>query len=387
MKILIVGGAVRDLALDRTPHDIDYLVQGATVEEFQTEYPDAKQVGKSFPVFLVDNEEYAFARTETKQGKGHTGFNVISSPEVSIMEDLDRRDLTINAMAMCPETGKVIRTPEAERDLKQKILRHNSPAFEEDPLRVFRVARFASQLPDFKVAEETLCLMHTMKDDLYDLSAERVFQELEKALLTTHSHRFFEVLRDCGCLDTWFPEVHALIDVPAGPDTGKHAGEADTFDHTMKSMFRTPFLIPWERFAVLCHDFGKALSLEPPKHAGHDKAGVSLAEDLCERLRVPKVYRKAAVLFTEQHLRMHRLQEMRAGKAVTLIMKADKGMPGGLPAFLRCSQGDGMTSEEGLDIFHRAKRVVRTKLPEKHHGRGAVCAEVLMQLRCKAWKS
>ncbi|MCK4827222.1 hypothetical protein KA005_66445, partial [bacterium] len=210
MKILVVGGAVRDIVLGRTPHDIDYLVQDATVEEFLFAYPNAYQVGNDFPVFLFDGEEYAFARTQRSTGAGHADFTTTIDKNVTIMDDLDRRDLTINALAMCPETGELIYNQQSVDDLENKVLRHNGPAFVEDPLRIFRVARFACQFPDFTVAEETIKLMRNMRTDLHELPRERVFRELEKALDTKHSHRFFEVLRDAQCLDYWFPEVKAL---------------------------------------------------------------------------------------------------------------------------------------------------------------------------------
>lgn len=388
MKILVVGGAVRDIVLGRTPHDIDYLVQDATVEEFKEVYPDAQQVGRHFPVFMVDGEEYAFARTERSTGAGHTDFATTINKDVTIMEDLARRDLTINAMAMCSESGQIICShPRTLSDLKNKILRHNGPAFAEDPLRVFRVARFACQFPDFTVAEETIRLMKRMQHQLSSLPRERVFRELEKALDTNYSHRFFRVLAGAGCLCPWFPEIAALEGVPAGPDTGKHAGEVDTFDHTMKALQRVPLdNKPYAKFAVLCHDLGKALSPEPPKHHGHDKAGLPLVEALCERLRVPNKYRQAALLFTEEHLRMHKIQEMRSGKAVALLIKVNYRMPRGLVAFLKCSMGDGMPLCEAAEILLRAQPVLDLKLPEKYHGRGKACAEILNQLRCEAWK-
>ena len=387
MRIMMVGGAVRDLALGRIPNDIDYLVQDASVEEFMEVYPDARQVGKDFPVFLVNGEEYAFARTERNTGTGHTDFIININKDVTIMEDLNRRDLTINALAMCPENGKLVVNQQSIEDLENKVLRHNGPAFKEDPLRVFRVARFACQLPDFTIATETIHLMINMKDHLKHLPCERVFGELEKALSTDHSHRFFEVLARADCLGYWFPEIAVLEDISAGPNKGKHTGEVDTFDHTMKVMQRVPYAEPWERFAALCHDLGKALSENPPKHHGHDKAGLPLVDTLCKRLRVPTKYRRAAMTFTEEHIRMHRIQEMKTGKAVRLILKAEKSMTGGLLAFLKCAIGDGMSPWQASDIMKVARPVFAVRLPKKYHHRGKTCAEILNQLRCKAWRN
>lgn len=317
----------------------------------------------------------------------HTDFITNINKDVTIIEDLDRRDLTINALAMCAESGEIIFRQQGMQDLKNKVLRHNGLAFIEDLLRVFRVARFACQLPDFVVATETIHLMVNMKDHLRYLPRERVFGELEKALSTNHSHRFFEVLARADCLGYWFPEIAALEGIPVGPDKGKHAGEVDTFDHTMKAIQRIPYAEPWERFAILCHDLGKALSENPPKHHGHDKAGLPLVDTLCKRLRVPTKYRRAAMVFTEEHIRMHRIQEMKAGKAVRLILKAEKSMTGGLFAFLKCAMGDGMPFQQAWDIFQAARPVLAIRLPEKYYGRGKACAEILSQLRCKVWRN
>lgn len=386
MNIYIVGGAVRDRLLGKTPKDMDYLVQGATVDEFLELFPDAQQVGRDFPVFLVDGEEYAFARTERSTGPNHTDFTIHVDPTTTVIEDLSRRDLTINAIACCPDTDEMICNHRAHQDLFWKVLRHNGPAFGDDPLRVLRVARFAAQFPDFSVAGETIELMRSMKDELYCLQKERVFSELRRALETEHTHRFFETLRDCDCLSHWFPEVEALIGVPAGPDEGKHKGEADTFEHTMLSMGRVFEPTPITKFAVLCHDLGKALSEAPPKHHGHDIAGLPLVKNLCERLGVPNVYRKAALIFTKHHIRMHKIMEMRPGKAVELLRHIKRCMPGGVPMFMCCSIGDGTSGTEAIKIYSASQKVLAIKLPAKYHGRGAVCKDILLNLRAEAWR-
>ncbi len=386
MNILLVGGAVRDMLIGITPHDFDYLVQGATVEQFMEAFPEAHQVGRDFPVFLVDGEEYAFARTERKNGSGHVGFMTESHSTITVQQDLMRRDLTINAIAMCPESGNII--PADERciaDIENKVLRHTSGAFREDPLRVFRVARFSAQHPNFTVAEETMLLMRDMKDELSELSAERVFSEMQKALSAIAPRRFFEVLRDCDCLAGWFGELSALCGVPVGPSYGKHAGEADCFEHSMNVLDRVSSNDSTLRFAGLCHDFGKALSEKPPIHHGHDERGVPAVESFCNRLKVPTHYRKSAMLFCREHMRMHLIQEMRSGKAVALIMAMHKTMTGGLAGFLACSIGDGMAIEEAREIERRAASVIEARLPAEYIGRGRACADIMMQIRCGAW--
>lgn len=388
MNTFIVGGAVRDILLGLPPKDIDFLVVGATVEELKAEYPGASEVGKSFPVFLYNGEEYALARTERKIGSGHGGFSVEFTPEITLEQDLLRRDLTINSLAMCPENNLVVGASQGLLDLNNKIIRHNNQvAFMEDPLRVFRVARFASQLGNFTVAEGTLALMRQMIDEIERLPPERIFCELRKALCGDKPTAFFETLKSANCLKFWFPEVYALIGVPAGPDKGKHKGERDCFEHTMNVINRIDSREPWLLFAGLCHDLGKALSPEPPKHHNHDNEGVRLVEALCERLKVPNVYKKAAVLFCEEHIRMHRVQEMRPGKAVRLVSKVNKSMPCGLKSFLTCSVGDGMTGTQADDIMNKGTDVCSVRLPVKYHGRGKACSDILLQLQAEQWVS
>jgi tRNA nucleotidyltransferase (CCA-adding enzyme) len=383
MQIFLVGGAVRNMLLGLPVNDFDYLVQGCTEQEFRNLFPEAKQVGAAFPVFLVDGEEYAFARVEKKTGEGHKGFST-ETENVSVMEDLLRRDLTINSIALCPETGAMVGAPGAFKDLEKRVLRHTSEAFGEDPLRVLRVARFAAQLPQFSVANETMFVMRALRRSLKDLSAERVFEEMKKALIAPAPRRFFEVLKEANKLSYWFPELENLIRVPAGPKAGKHEHGRDTFDHTMNvisGVENNPVL----RFAGLCHDLGKALSAEPPKHRNHDTNGIPLVAAFCDRLRVPAKWKKVAMLFTAEHLRMHRIFDMRPGKAVELLQNISKVMP--LEDFLSCSVGDGMSPQEKQDLIEISSKVLSVKLPEKYVGRGVVCKEILLQLRGEMWKS
>ncbi len=384
MKIFIVGGAVRDIFLGNRPKDIDFVVVGATKNSFISEFPNAKQIGKDFPVFLVNGEEYAFARTERKICGGHKGFST-NTNGVTLEQDLLRRDLTINSIALCPESGLVIGDPISFIDIGNKILRHTSSAFKEDPLRVFRVARFAAQLKDFVVDSTTNNLMKEMSNELYGLSPERVWVELIKALSSNEPRRFFEVLCDCNCLDYWFPEIKAILGVPAGPKEGKHLNDIDTFDHIMKVINIIDDNRPELRFAGLCHDLGKSLSINPPEHYLHDKTGIPLIESLCNRLKAPNKYRKSAILFCQEHVRMHKIYDMRNGKAVKLLMLIHNHFPGGIKAFLQCSVGDGMSEQQVTDIMYKCEIISSIKLPDKYRGLGARCSEIMLQLRCKKW--
>lgn len=389
MKILLVGGAVRDMLLGREFNDIDFLVEG-TEEEFLEAFPNAEKTGKAFPVYRVDGYEYAFARREQSNGNGHRDFD-IDSDGVSIEEDLQRRDLTINSIAMCPESYELIASDQALEDLENKILRHNNGAFKDDPLRVFRVARFAAILSEegFTVHPSTISEMFDARLNLKDLSAERVFGEMRKVFEEArYPSVFFDILRQAYCLTPWFVELQHLIGVPAGPDTGKHVGEHDTFHHTMNNLDASCCTnMPIARYVSLCHDLGKSLSPEPPKHAGHDKVGVSLVKTLSNRLRVPKAWKNCAMLFTEEHVRAHKLLEMRPGKAVVLMRKIDRVTGHSRSDFFLPLVADGHNKDDALHVirawFDTCKNV---KLPEKHRNQGEKSREILTQLQAEYWR-
>ena len=288
MKIYQVGGAVRDKLLGKPVKDRDWVVVGATPEEMDA--LGYQPVGKDFPVFLHPEtyEEYALARTERKTGPGYKGFAVHYAPDVTLEDDLARRDLTINAMAEDSD-GRLIDPFGGRTDLENKILRHVSPAFIEDPLRVLRVARFATRL-DFQIADETLALMRQIVEsgELDHLVAERVWSELERALGEARPVRFFEVLRDCGALETLFPDIERLFGVPQPPE---HHPEVDTGVHTMLVLEQAARLSDDRqiRFAVLTHDLGKGTTppAEWPKHTGHEERSAELIRLLCKRYRIP----------------------------------------------------------------------------------------------------
>ncbi|EAY1377133.1 multifunctional CCA addition/repair protein [Salmonella enterica] len=309
MKIYLVGGAVRDALLGLPVKDKDWVVVGATPQEML----DAgyQQVGRDFPVFLhpQTHEEYALARTERKSGSGYTGFTCYAAPDVTLEADLQRRDLTINALAR-DDDGQIIDPYHGRRDLETRLLRHVSPAFGEDPLRVLRVARFAARYAhlSFRIADETLALMREMTaaGELEHLTPERVWKETENALTTRNPQIYFQVLRDCGALRVLFPEIDALFGVPA---PAKWHPEIDTGVHTLMTLSMASMLSPQldVRFATLCHDLGKGLTPKNlwPRHHGHGPAGVKLVEQLCQRLRVPNDLRDLAKLVAEYHDLIH----------------------------------------------------------------------------------
>ncbi|MDK1705273.1 multifunctional CCA addition/repair protein [Serratia rubidaea] len=327
MKIYLVGGAVRDSLLELPVVDRDWVVVGATPEQLLAQ--GYQQVGKDFPVFLnpQTHEEYALARTERKSGHGYTGFTCYAAPDVTLEEDLLRRDLTINAIAQTTE-GELVDPYHGVQDLNARVLRHVSAAFGEDPLRVLRVARFAARFAHlgFTIAPETAALMRQMADsgELAALTAERVWKETEKALQSRSPQVYFQVLRDCHALGVLFPEIDALFGVPA-PE--KWHPEIDTGIHTLMTLAIAARLSPETdvRFAALCHDLGKGLTPKEywPHHHGHGPAGVRLVEAMCQRLRVPNPLRDLAKLVAEYHDLIHTVNKLRPETLLKLFDAID----------------------------------------------------------------
>ena len=344
----LVGGAVRDELLGIPHRCRDWVVVGST--------PDAlleqgfRQVGAAFPVFIhpETREEYALARTEKKAGRGYHGFTVDFHPGVTLEEDLERRDLTINAIAR-DEDGELIDPFGGVADLEARVLRHVSPAFSEDPLRVLRVARFAARLADFgfSVHPETLELMRsiTRSGELADLAAERVWAEIADAMATAKPSRFIQVLRDCGALAELLPEVDVLFGIA---QTKRYHPEVDTGVHVMMALDSAAALAGGSpaaevTFAVLLHDLGKALTPgeELPSHRGHEKAGLPVVEAVCERIKAPGVFRDLAMMVCAHHIRCHRLLEMRPETVMRLIEAADfLRRPDRLDHFLAACEAD-----------------------------------------------
>nr|WP_211091903.1 multifunctional CCA addition/repair protein [Vibrio agarilyticus] len=331
----MVGGAVRDQLLGLTANgnaansstDNDWVVVGATPEEMLRRGFVA--VGNDFPVFLhpKTKEEYALARTERKVGHGYTGFACYFDPSVSLEEDLMRRDLTINAIAK-NQAGELIDPYGGARDLEQKILRHVSPAFVEDPLRVLRVARFAAKFAPlgFRIADETMLLMQQMvaNGELGHLTPERVWQEWHKSLQSAAPEQFLRVLRDCGALAVVLPEIDALFGVPQ-PE--KWHPEIDTGIHTLLVAQQAARLTlsPEIRFTAQVHDLGKGVTppAEWPSHKRHCQTGLALIRTLCERVRVPNEYRDLALIVCAQHSNIHRAGELRPDTMVKLFDAID----------------------------------------------------------------
>ena len=327
METYLVGGAVRDTLLGLDIKDRDYVVVGATPEEMEA--LGFKPVGSDFPVFLhpETREEYALARTERKSGRGYKGFTVFASPDVTLEQDLQRRDLTINAMAMDSD-GQLIDPFNGKQDLDDGKLRHVSPAFTEDPVRVLRVARFTARYArwGFCVAHETNRLMKQMVNngEVDYLVPERVWAELEGALGESQPAQFFKVLRGCGALARIFPEIDCLFGVPQPQE---HHPEVDTGVHVMMVLDQAAKLSgdTRVRFAALVHDLGKGVTPEEswPHHYGHESLGVERVTQLCERIRVPNDYRDIAVLTARFHSDCHQIKERRASTVVKVLEKMD----------------------------------------------------------------
>ncbi len=400
MKSYLVGGCVRDQQLGLPVTDRDWVVVGASERDMLA--LGYRPVGKDFPVFLhpETHEEYALARTERKTAPGYRGFVVHAAPDVTLEEDLRRRDLTINAMAQTPE-GELIDPYGGMRDLQAKLLRHVSPAFVEDPVRVLRVARFAARLAPlgFDVAPETLTLMKEMvaSGEVDALVAERVWNELVRALQEPSPAEFFRVLRACGALARVFPEIEQLFGVPQSPE---HHPEIDTGVHTLMVLEQAARLTTDARvrFAALVHDLGKALTPAEalPRHVGHEQTGVPLVEALCDRLRAPREFRDLGVVVTRYHLDYHRALELRPGTILRLLENVDAfRRPDRFERFLLGCEADarGRTGYENQDFpqtetlrtAHRAAAAVdAAKLSRESGVAGPAIAALLQQRRVEA---
>ncbi|MDD5175135.1 MAG: multifunctional CCA addition/repair protein [Sterolibacterium sp.] len=325
MKIYTVGGAVRDELLGLKVVDRDYVVVGATPEEMLAR--GFRPVGKDFPVFLHPStqEEYALARTERKTAPGYHGFVFHAAPEVTLEEDLARRDLTINAIAQA-EDGTLIDPFNGRADLAAKLLRHVSPAFAEDPVRILRVARFSARFLDFTIAPETVALMQAIvaSGEADHLVAERVWQELAKGLMEARPSRMFATLRECGALARLLPEIEALYGVPQRAD---YHPEIDTGVHVMMVIDLAANLgLPLPaRFAALTHDLGKGVTPAEvlPRHTGHETISLALLRPLCQRLRVPSDCRDLAKLVARYHSEIHRVELLRPVTMVRLLERCD----------------------------------------------------------------
>jgi tRNA nucleotidyltransferase (CCA-adding enzyme) len=335
MQVFVVGGAVRDALMGQSVNDRDWVVVGSTPEAMIAQ--GFVPVGKDFPVFLhpKSREEYALARTERKTARGYKGFAVQAAPDVTLEEDLARRDLTVNAMAL-PEAlahatpsawaGQIVDPYDGQADLKNKVLRHVTNAFAEDPVRILRVARFAARFADFTVADETMALMRQMVEDgeVDHLVPERVWQELAKGLMSEKPSRMFEVLRACGALRVLLPELDRLWGVP---QRAEYHPEVDTGVHMMLVMDMTVRLNTSlsVRVACLMHDLGKGTTPADvlPRHIGHEGRSVKLLQQVCERLRVPTDCKELAEVVAREHGNIHRSAELGPEALMRLLERCD----------------------------------------------------------------
>ncbi|WP_186193144.1 multifunctional CCA addition/repair protein [Burkholderia gladioli] len=384
MKIYAVGGAIRDELLGVPVQDRDYVVVGATPEQLAAQ--GYRPVGKDFPVFLHPrtHEEYALARTERKTAAGYHGFQFYFAPDVTLEEDLARRDLSINAMAreLSPDgslVGPVVDPFDGRADLAAKRFRHVGPAFVEDPVRILRIARFAARFADFTVAPETLALMRDMVTvgEVDALVPERVWQELSRGLMEAKPSRMFEVLRECGALARILPEVDALFGVPQRAD---YHPEVDTGVHVMMVVdyaARHGYTLP-VRFAALTHDLGKATTPEHvlPRHIGHEGRSVDLLKPLSERLRVPNECRDLALLVAREHGNLHQVMKMGAAALVRFLERADAlRKPGRFAEMLQACESDAR-GRLGLEAqpYPQAERLRRALLAARSVDAGQVAA-------------
>ncbi len=384
IRVYVVGGAVRDRLLGLPPglqtNDRDHVVVGATPEEMSA--LGFQPVGKDFPVFLhpKTHEEYALARTERKTARGYKGFQVYATPEVTLEEDLRRRDLTINAMAES-ESGELVDPYGGRADLDARVFRHVSAAFSEDPVRILRVARFAARFGEFSLAPETLALMRRMTADgeVDALVPERVWQELARGLMEPQPSRMFLLLRECGALAKLLPELDVLFGVPQNP---KHHPEIDTGDHVMRVVDRAaaeaqPLPV---RYAALLHDLGKGLTPREnwPNHGGHEAAGVALVKQVGLRLRAPSECSGLAQIVARWHGQAHNADSMGAAGLLDLLEQTDAlRRPERFADFLQACAADfhGRPGYEAR-AYPQSQRLLRALTAARQIDAGAVAQQV-----------
>ncbi len=381
-RLYLVGGAVRDELLNRKSYDEDYCVTGLTETQFEELFPEAFSRGKSFKVYDMENKEFALARIDKKSGLGHKEFEITTNKDITIEQDLERRDITVNSIAKDILTNEIIDPFGGREDIKNEIIRATSNAFSEDPLRVYRVARFASQL-EFSVDSNTLELMNNLKNELNTLSRERVFEEFKKALAQNKPSIFFEVLRKANVLDVHFTEIYNLI---GALQPIEYHPEGDAYNHTMivldeicKSTEELKI-----RFAGLVHDLGKGETPKEkyPHHYGHDKNGVKLVGKLGNRICAPNAWIKCGKVSADEHMRGGIFYKMKPAKQVQflekvaksylgldglqLVVNADKGTRGEANEF--ASLGKKMLQEiDGEYIFNKYGKLDGLEIKQKLH--------------------
>lgn len=341
-RLYEVGGCVRDKVLGIVPKDYDYCVTGLSGEEFIELFPEAKIRGKDFPVFDLNGCEVALARQERKIAIGHDGFQISTDKSLTIEDDLIRRDLTINSMAYDIIDKKIVDPFGGKKDIENKIIRATSKAFSEDPLRVYRAARFSARL-EFAIEHETIKLMSSLKDELSTLSAERVYEELKKALLTNKPSIFFYALKQANCLDVHFKEIANLVGVE---QPANYHPEGDAFIHTMQVLDRCAIATKDVeiRFSALVHDLGKARTPREnwPHHYNHESLGVECVKELCNTLKLPTSWKKAGITSAKEHMRAGKFENMRYATKVDFLERVSKTTLGlhGLEVIARSDSGN-----------------------------------------------
>ncbi len=362
-SLYLVGGALRDEFLNIENHDKDYCVTGISKDEFLNLFPNAKIQGKSFEVFTINNTEFALARKERKIGLGHKKFKVETHKNITIQEDLARRDITINSIAKNVLTGEIIDPFNGIQDIKNKIIRATTNAFSEDPLRVYRVARFAAKL-EFEVDKNTIILMNKLKDELNTLSKERVFTEFRKALNTNKPSIFFNVLRKAGVLDIHFKEINDLIGIE---QPIKYHPEGDAYNHTMLVLDNACNLTKNEvyRYCALVHDLGKGVTPKEilPHHYGHDARGVKLVENLSNRLKTPQIWKDCGKVSAKEHMKGGIFKNMKPATKVTFIERIEKSKLGleGLQIVVNADRlGKQGENEKELEFLEIGKRCIKS---------------------------
>ena len=323
-KLYLVGGALRDELLNKKEFDKDYCVTGISKQKFKELFPESKIIGKNFEVFLIDNTEFALARKEKKTGIGHKQFAIEAKENITIQEDLKRRDITINAMAKDVLTGEIIDPYGGIGDIKNKIIKATTKAFKEDPLRAYRVARIAAQT-QFEVQEETIELMYTLKEEIKTLSKDRIYRELKKALESKKPSIFFEVLRKAKILEVHFKEIYNLI---GSIQPIKYHPEGDSYNHTMIVVDKASTLTKDVKiiFSALVHDIGKGITPKQmyPHHYGHDEKGVMLVEQMGKRIGVPNTWIKCGKTAAKEHMKAGIFFKMTTNKKVQFIERVNK---------------------------------------------------------------
>ena len=360
--LYLVGGAIRDEIIGKEIYDKDYCITGISKEKFLELFPKAKILGKSFEVFEIAHMQFALARKETKQGKGHKEFRIETGEKITIEQDLERRDITINAIAKNVLTEEIIDPFNGRKDIQNKIIRKVSDAFNEDPLRVYRVARIAAQT-EFEVEKETLKQMENLKEELITLSKERIFIELRKALETKKPSIFFNVLRSANVLEVHFKEIYDLI---GSLQPEQYHPEGDSYNHTMIVVDKSTELNEDTaiRFACLVHDLGKGVTPKElyPHHHGHDEKGVKLVENLGNRINVPNLWKAYGKVASKEHMKGGIFYKMTPAKKVQFIERVAKTKLGldGLQIVViadKCSTRD--IKEEEISFAEIGKRCIQ----------------------------